>query len=146
MTLVAGVDSSTQACKVVVRDTDSGTLVRSGRAGHPDGTEIDPRRWREALQVAVEDAGGLDDVSALSVAGQQHGMVTLDDEVRPVRYALLWNDTRSAADARDPGCGDGARGRVGRWALVGRKDGLRAGRLADRVEFALARAERTRER
>ena len=101
MTRVAGVDSSTQACKVVVLDADSGTLVRSGRAAHPDGTEIAPRCWWEALQVAVEDAGGLEDVSALSVAGQQHGMVALDEEGHPVRDALLWHDTRSAADARD---------------------------------------------
>ena len=101
MTRVAGVDSSTQACKVVVIDADTGTLLRSGRAAHPDGTEVAPRCWWEALQVAVEDAGGLDDVSALSVAGQQHGLVTLDDEGNPVRDALLWNDSRSAADARE---------------------------------------------
>jgi xylulokinase len=117
MTRVAGVDSSTQACKVVVRDADSGTLVRSGRAAHPDGTEVAPQSWWEALQVAVENAGGLDDVSALSVAGQQHGMVTLDEEGHPVRDALLWNDTRSAADARDlileMGQGDERAG--GRW-------------------------------
>ena len=61
---MAGVDSSTQACKVVVRDADSGTLVRSGRAAHPEGTEIAPRCWWEALQGAVDEAGGLDDVSA----------------------------------------------------------------------------------
>jgi xylulokinase len=101
MAHVAGVDSSTQACKVVVHDADSGALIRSGRAAHPDGTEIAPDRWWEALQVAVEDAGGLNDVAALSVAGQQHGMVTLDDDGHPVRDALLWNDTRSAADAHD---------------------------------------------
>ena len=34
MTLVAGVDSSTQSCKVVVRDAGSGALVREGRAPH----------------------------------------------------------------------------------------------------------------
>ena len=42
MTLVAGVDSSTQACKVVVRDAATGRLVREGRAKHPEGTEVDP--------------------------------------------------------------------------------------------------------
>ena len=35
MTLVAGVDSSTQSCKVVIRDADTGALVREGRAVHP---------------------------------------------------------------------------------------------------------------
>ena len=42
MPLVAGVDSSTQSCKVVVRDAESGALVRSGSAAHPEGTEVDP--------------------------------------------------------------------------------------------------------
>lgn len=99
MTLVAGIDSSTQSCKVVVRDAGSGELVRSGRAGHPDGTEVDPVAWDEALTTAVEEAGGLDDVAAVSVAGQQHGMVVLDEEGRVIRPALLWNDTRSAPQA-----------------------------------------------
>ncbi len=101
MALVLGVDSSTQSCKVVVRDADSGELVRSGRASHPDGTEIDPQRWWEALQQALEQAGGLDGVDALAVGGQQHGMVCLDSSGAVVRPALLWNDTRSAAAAAD---------------------------------------------
>ena len=55
--LVAGVDSSTQPCKVVIRDAETGALVRQGRASHPDGTEVNPDAWWEALQVAIEDAG-----------------------------------------------------------------------------------------
>ncbi|MGO4536650.1 xylulokinase [Leifsonia sp. 2MCAF36] len=101
MTLVAGVDSSTQSCKVVVRDLETGALVRSGRAAHPDGTEVDPAAWWAALQEALAAAGGLDDVEAISVAGQQHGMVVLDADGRVIRDALLWNDTRSAQAARD---------------------------------------------
>ena len=100
MTLVAGVDSSTQSCKVVIRDLDSGELVRSGRASHPDGTEVHPERWWDALQVAIADAGGLDDVAAISIGGQQHGMVLLDVDGVVIRDALLWNDTRSAGDAQ----------------------------------------------
>jgi xylulokinase len=99
--LVAGVDSSTQACKVVVREAATGRLVRSGRAPHPEGTEVHPDAWWEALQTAVAGAGGLDDVAAVSVGGQQHGMVVLDDEGQVVRPALLWNDTRSAGAARE---------------------------------------------
>lgn len=101
MALVAGVDSSTQSCKVVVRDAATGELVRSGRASHPDGTEIAPRHWWDALQTAVRDAGGLDDVDAVAVGGQQHGMVALDADGAVVRDALLWNDTRSAPAAAD---------------------------------------------
>ena len=101
MTLVAGVDSSTQSCKVVVRDADTGALVREGRAPHPDGTEVDPAAWATALRTAIDGAGGLADVAAVAVGGQQHGMVCLDADGEVVRPALLWNDTRSAQAATD---------------------------------------------
>lgn len=101
MPLVAGVDSSTQSCKVLVVDSATGAVVRRGRAPHPDGTEVHPDHWWTALGAAVADAGGLDDVAAVSVGGQQHGMVALDDVGGVVRPALLWNDTRSAAAAAD---------------------------------------------
>ncbi|WP_028932428.1 xylulokinase [Pseudonocardia spinosispora] len=98
--LVAGVDSSTQATKIVVVDLESGATVREGRCAHPPGTEIDPREWWTALGKAAE-GGVLDGVQAISVAGQQHGMVLLDEAGDPVRDALLWNDTRSADAAAD---------------------------------------------
>lgn len=117
--LVAGVDSSTQSCKVLIRDAETGELVRSGSAKHPDGTEIHPDRWWSALLEAIEKAGGLDDVAALSIGGQQHGMVVLDAAGEVIRPALLWNDTRSAGgaeelvaelgEARGSGADDGAR-------------------------------------
>lgn len=100
MPLVAGVDSSTQSVKVVVRDAETGSLVRQARAAHPDGTEVDPAAWWAALTAATAD-GLLDGVDAIAVAGQQHGMVTLDEDGEVVRDALLWNDTRSAPDALD---------------------------------------------
>lgn len=99
MPLVAGVDSSTQSCKVVIRDAETGALVREGRAAHPEGTEVDPQAWWSALEEAIKAAGGVDDIAAIAVAAQQHGMVCLDAEGNVVRPALLWNDTRSAADA-----------------------------------------------
>jgi xylulokinase len=112
--LVAGIDSSTQSCKVVIRDARTGALVREGRTAHPDGTEVDPLAWWDALRSALAAAGGLGDVAAVSVAGQQHGMVCLDDRGQVVRPALLWNDTRSANAAADLvaelGDGDAARG------------------------------------
>ena len=96
MKFVAGIDSSTQSCKVVVCAAATGEVVRKGRAPHPDGTEIDPAAWESAAANAIAAAGGLDDVAAVSVAAQQHGMVCLDRGGRVVRPALLWNDTRSA--------------------------------------------------
>ena len=99
MSLVAGIDSSTQSVKIVVRDAQSGALVREARAAHPDGTEVDPKFWLDALDEVT--AGMLDGVEALAVAGQQHGMVAIDADGDVVRPALLWNDTRSAPDAAD---------------------------------------------
>ena len=99
MTLVAGVDSSTQSCKVVVRDAATGELVRKGWAKHPDATEVDPETWWNALQSALADAGGLDGIASISIAAQQHGMVCLDEDGNVIRPALLWNDTRSAPQA-----------------------------------------------
>jgi len=101
VTLVAGVDSSTQNCKVVVVDAATGATVREGRAPHPGGGEVDPEEWLRALEFAIAQAGGLDDVAAMSIGAQQHGMVVLDNEGRVIRPALLWNDTRSAQAARD---------------------------------------------
>jgi xylulokinase len=101
MAVVAGVDSSTQSCKVVIRDAETGELVRQGRAAHPDGTEVHPDAWWSALRTALDEAGGLGDVQALAVGAQQHGMVCLDESGQVVRPALLWNDTRSAGAAAD---------------------------------------------
>jgi xylulokinase len=98
--LVAGIDSSTQATKVVVRDAETGALVGEGRAPHPSGTEVDPAAWWRALQTATE-GGLLDDVAAIAVGAQQHGMVCLDEAGQVVRPALLWNDTRSAQAGAD---------------------------------------------
>jgi xylulokinase len=86
---------------VLVCEADSGDIVRSGTAPHPDGTEVDPQLWWTALQTAVDKAGGLDDVEAVSVAAQQHGMVCLDETGDVVRDALLWNDIRSSGAAAE---------------------------------------------
>jgi xylulokinase len=118
MPLVAGVDSSTQSCKIVIRDAVTGAVLRRGTARHAPGTEVDPETWWTALQAAAAEAGGLADVDAISVSGQQHGMVCLDAEGAVVRPALLWNDTRSADAARDMIADAGAGGTDGAeyWA------------------------------
>ena len=102
MPLVAGVDSSTQSTKVEVRDADTGALVAQGRAPHPPvsppRSEQDPATWWAAFEAAFAQAGA-PTVAAISVAGQQHGMVALDAHGAVLRPAKLWNDTESAPDA-----------------------------------------------
>lgn len=107
MPLVAGVDSSTQSTKVEVRDLDSGEIVSSTAAPHPPVTppcsEQDPRSWVDAFERAWSSALDVvptgERIVAVSIAGQQHGMVAVDDDDVPVHPAKLWNDTESAPDA-----------------------------------------------
>lgn len=106
MPLVAGVDCSTQSTKVLVVDTDGGQVVAHGRASHEvtgsDGArETDPAVWQQALASALHQTGRAGDIAALSIGGQQHGLCLLDDARRPLRPAILWNDTRPASDATE---------------------------------------------
>ncbi|MER7895143.1 xylulokinase [Streptomyces sp. NPDC096046] len=103
--LVVGVDSSTQSTKALVVDASTGRVVASGQAPHTvssgAGRETDPRQWWDALCEALSQCGeAAHEAAAVSVGGQQHGLVTLDGRGEPVRPGLLWNDVRSAPQAR----------------------------------------------
>jgi xylulokinase len=103
--LVVGVDTSTQSTKALVVDVSTGRVVASGQAPHTvssgAGRETDPRQWWDALREALRQCGEpAREAAAVSVGGQQHGLVTLDAHGEPVRPALLWNDVRSAPQAR----------------------------------------------
>ncbi|MFD5947741.1 xylulokinase [Streptomyces collinus] len=103
--LVVGVDSSTQSTKALVVDASTGRVVASGQAPHTvssgAGRETDPRQWWDALCEALRQCGdAAHEAAAVSVGGQQHGLVALDSRGEPVRPALLWNDVRSAPQAR----------------------------------------------
>ena len=102
--LAAGVDSSTQSTKVELRDIDSGELVARATAWHPSTSppvsEQHPEAWWTALvECFAQLSGHSRDVVAISVAGQQHGLVLLDDSGMSLRPAKLWNDTTSAPQA-----------------------------------------------
>lgn len=107
--VVIGVDSSTQSTKAACVDTATGRLLAVGRAPHTvtgegGARESDPEVWWQALRTAVaaalaEAALPASSVVGIAVAGQQHGLVALDRAGRPLRPALLWNDTRSAPQA-----------------------------------------------
>ncbi|MEU9700743.1 xylulokinase [Streptomyces sp. NPDC047981] len=107
--VVIGVDSSTQSTKAAVVDLATGSVRAVGRAAHTvtgeDGArESEPEQWWSALRAAVAEALATADappgsVAGIAVAGQQHGLVVLDRAGRPLRPAVLWNDTRSAPQA-----------------------------------------------
>lgn len=103
-TLVAGVDSSTQSSTVVLRQLADGKVVGEARAPHPPTTpprsEQDPASWWNALMDALKQLQPqLDQIAAISVGGQGHGLVLLGKDNVPLRPAKLWNDTEAAPDA-----------------------------------------------
>jgi xylulokinase len=107
MSVVVGVDSSTSACKVEVRDLDDGRILSTGRAPHPATTpprsEQAPSAWLGAFEHACAAAGvaasGASAPAAISFGAQQHGMVASAADGTVLRAAKLWNDTESAPDA-----------------------------------------------
>ncbi|MDQ3693482.1 MAG: xylulokinase [Chloroflexota bacterium] len=98
--VVLGIDSSTQATKVVAVDVETGAVIGEGRAPHSGADVQDPNDWWDALITATRLAvpSGTR-VVGLSVAGQQHGCVTIDETGAPVRPAPLWNNVASAPEA-----------------------------------------------
>ncbi|WUH91292.1 xylulokinase [Streptomyces sp. NBC_00433] len=102
--VVLGIDSSTQSTKVLAVDVETGAVLATGQARHTvstgAGRETDPEVWWSALQDALGQLGEwAGRAEAVSVGGQQHGLVVLDADGRPLRPAMLWNDVRSAPQA-----------------------------------------------
>src|SRR3978361_1314639 len=100
--LVAGIDSSTQSCTVLLRRLDDGAVVAGAGAPHPPTTpplsEQQPRAWWDALETCLgQMQGELARIAAISVGGQGHGLVVLDGEDRPTRPRQLWRDTTRTA-------------------------------------------------
>jgi xylulokinase len=104
-----GIDCGTQSTKALLLDAETLAPLALGRSHHElisrdDGTrEQHPDWWIAALQTATRQAfeglsAGAVDVAGIGVSGQQHGMVALDAQDRPVRPAKLWNDTTTGPD------------------------------------------------
>ncbi|MEZ2346673.1 xylulokinase [Terriglobus sp. RCC_193] len=99
-----GIDCGTQGTKALLIDLH-GKAHGRGYAKHAlierdnGAREQEPRWWVDALIASVQQAVSANgkDVVALSVSGQQHGLVILDEQKNVIRPAKLWNDTETAA-------------------------------------------------
>lgn len=99
-----GVDCGTQGTKALLID-EEGVALGRGYAPHAlieresGAREQEPQWWVAALQQSVAQAltaAGRNDVRAIGVSGQQHGLVVLDEKQQVIRPAKLWNDTETA--------------------------------------------------
>ncbi|HET9849818.1 MAG TPA: xylulokinase [Candidatus Dormibacteraeota bacterium] len=100
-----GLDLGTSSLKALVLDVD-GAIVGSASAPYgvstpePGWAEADPEAWWDAAGIAVAEAaaGHANDIAAVGLSGQMHGVVLSDDAGQPVRPAILWADTRSRSE------------------------------------------------
>lgn len=100
-----GIDVSTTASKAIVVDHE-GNVVASHSSAHalstprPLWSEQDPENWWQATAAslrAVLQQVSADEIAAIGLTGQMHGLTSLDKQGRPLRPAILWNDQRSGA-------------------------------------------------
>lgn len=108
MALVLGIDVSTTATKAVLID-DKGAVRGIGASEYAfdvpfaQWSEQDPRLWWDgavaAIGAALKEAGaGGEEVAAVGLTGQMHGLVVLDSADHVLRPAILWNDQRTAPE------------------------------------------------
>jgi len=106
-----GIDCGTSALKAVLVDADEEILASATRAYRPDHprplwSEQDPQVWRAAMIAAIADLKAsapeaLAAVRAIGFSGQMHSAVLLGRDDRPLRPAMLHNDARAFAEARE---------------------------------------------
>ncbi len=104
-----GLDLGSSSVKASLLNVDSGACAGSAHypkseayisSPHAGFAEQNPQDWYDAAQFAVRDAmqeAGIsgDDVSAIGVAYQMHGLVCVDADQRVVRPAIIWCDSRA---------------------------------------------------
>jgi xylulokinase len=108
MGVVLGIDVSTTATKAIVIDASGRVLGMASseypfEQPHPLWSEQHPHLWwdgtTDAIARALVAAGVTgDDVAAVGLTGQMHGLVLLDADGDVIRPAILWNDQRTAAE------------------------------------------------
>src|SRR5690349_336624 len=106
--LYIGIDSGTQSTKSIVLDLASGQIIASAQQtydlipGLPPGhLEQDPQVWLNAVDATIQGClqslgPRKNELRAIGVSGQQHGLVVLNDLNEVVRPAKLWCDTSTA--------------------------------------------------
>lgn len=102
MNYYIGIDLGTSSCKGSVVDRNGkvcGThSVKYGvSCPAPNYSEQDPADWYNAAVeiLKILSKGIEDDIKGVSIAGQMHGLVMLDEDDNVIRPAILWNDGRS---------------------------------------------------
>lgn len=102
MNYYIGLDLGTSGLKGLLVDR-LGNVIKESNESYPvhypcDGwSEQNPEDWIVATRKIVKtlSQGVEEDVKGISIGGQMHGLVILDDQDKVIRPAILWNDGRT---------------------------------------------------
>lgn len=106
-----GIDLGTSGVKAILID-ESQRIIGSASASlsvsrpQTGWSEQDPQSWLEATDSALSALAGdhsreMAGVKGIGLSGQMHGATFLDSADNVLRPAILWNDTRSHAEAAE---------------------------------------------
>jgi xylulokinase len=111
--LYIGIDSGTQSTKSIVVDPGNGEILASAQKTYdlipnlpPGHMEQDPQEWLDATDETLEECirqlgKRADEIEAIGVSGQQHGLVVLNASNQVIRPAKLWCDTSTAPQCQE---------------------------------------------
>ena len=109
MAFYLGLDLGTSGLKALLIDEEQ-KIIASAHAElhvsrpHQSWSEQQPQDWIKAAEAAItrlkaEHGTALSNVRGIGLSGQMHGAILLDEQDQVLRPAILWNDTRSHAQA-----------------------------------------------
>ncbi|GAA6160189.1 xylulokinase [Ruegeria sp. HU-ET01832] len=100
-----GIDIGTSAVKLVCVDSsrilETSSVSIKTSSPKPGWSEQHPDLWWQATRDALGQLSKqtkLSEVKAIGLSGQMHGAVLLNRDLRPIRPAILWNDSRAARE------------------------------------------------
>lgn len=105
-----GIDLGTSGVRVILADADghvhaTGECAVATQRPRPGWSEQDPADWIGACENAVstlrrQAPNALHDVRGIGLSGHMHGATVLDADHQVLRPCIMWNDTRSADQAK----------------------------------------------
>ena len=109
MTVFLGLDLGTSGLRALLVD-ENGATVGAAEAAydvqhpHPGWSEQDPAKWCAAVAATLAElrqthTAQMDALRGIGISGHMHGATLLDAQGAVLRPCILWNDTRSHAEA-----------------------------------------------
>jgi xylulokinase len=105
VTRLVGLDVGTTGVKALALSPEGEVLARAEEeydlsTPRPGWAEQDPEDWWQAAERALA-ALGAERTTSIGLSGQMHGLVVLDEQSRPLRPAILWNDQRTGLECAE---------------------------------------------